>query len=85
MRFVIVILDGRRPDQLDEAVTPNLAEPSKIGLRLARDISSFPSETRVSSAALATGGHSSAHGTGALATSSLSEGSGRNPARATEE
>ncbi|WP_027575588.1 alkaline phosphatase family protein [Bradyrhizobium sp. WSM1743] len=62
MKFVIVMLDGLRPDQLDEAVTPNLAELSKIGLRLARHTSSFPSETRVSSAALATGGHSSAHG-----------------------
>ncbi|MFK4381058.1 alkaline phosphatase family protein [Bradyrhizobium sp. USDA 223] len=62
MKFVIVVLDGLRPDQLDEAVTPNLAEMSKIGLRLARHTSSFPSETRVSSAALATGAHSSAHG-----------------------
>ncbi|WLA69240.1 alkaline phosphatase family protein [Bradyrhizobium diazoefficiens] len=52
------MLDGLRPDQLDEAVTPNLAELSKIGLRLARHTSSFPSETRVSSAALSTGGHS---------------------------
>ncbi|MBB4263615.1 alkaline phosphatase family protein [Bradyrhizobium sp. CIR3A] len=62
MKFVIVVLDGLRPDQLDEAVTPNLAELSKSGLRLARHTSSFPSETRVSSAALATGGHCSAHG-----------------------
>lgn len=62
MKFLIVVLDGLRPDQLDEAVTPNLAELSKTGLRLARHASSFPSETRVSSAALATGGHSSAHG-----------------------
>ncbi|QOG21053.1 alkaline phosphatase family protein [Bradyrhizobium sp. SEMIA] len=62
MKFVIVMLDGLRPDQLNEAVTPNLAELSKIGLRLARHTSSFPSETRVSSAALATGGHSAAHG-----------------------
>ncbi|MBP1059273.1 MULTISPECIES: alkaline phosphatase family protein [Bradyrhizobium] len=62
MKFVIVVLDGLRPDQLDEAVTPNLAKLSKIGLRLARHTSSFPSETRVSSAALSTGAHSSAHG-----------------------
>ncbi|MDA9420918.1 alkaline phosphatase family protein [Bradyrhizobium sp. CCBAU 53380] len=62
MKFVIVVLDGLRPDQLHQAVTPNLVELSKIGLRLARHTSSFPSETRVSSAALATGGHSSAHG-----------------------
>ncbi|RXG91864.1 hypothetical protein [Bradyrhizobium vignae] len=42
MKFLIVVLDGLRPDQLDEAVTPNLAELSKIDLRLARHTSFFP-------------------------------------------
>ncbi len=62
MKFVVVIFDGLRPDQLSEKVTPNLLELARLGLVLKEHTASFPSETRVSSAAIATGSHGSGHG-----------------------
>ncbi|WP_234685108.1 alkaline phosphatase family protein [Bradyrhizobium monzae] len=62
MKFVVVVFDGLRPDQLAEKVTPNLCAFAKLGLVLGDHTASFPSETRVSSAALATGSHAGRHG-----------------------
>ncbi|WP_434733084.1 alkaline phosphatase family protein [Rhizobium sp. YTUHZ044] len=62
MKFVTVVFDGLRPDQLSETVTPNLCELARMGLVLKEHTASFPSETRVSSAAIATGSHGSGHG-----------------------
>ncbi|MBX5101243.1 type I phosphodiesterase/nucleotide pyrophosphatase [Rhizobium lentis] len=62
MKFIAVVFDGLRPDQLSETVTPNLCELARIGLVLKEHTASFPSETRVSSAAIATGSHGSGHG-----------------------
>ncbi|QRM33280.1 alkaline phosphatase family protein (plasmid) [Microvirga sp. VF16] len=62
MKFLVVVFDGLRPDQLNEKVTPNLCALSKLGLVLNNHTASFPSETRVSSAAIATGSHCSGHG-----------------------
>lgn len=62
MKFVVVVFDGLRPDQLAETVTPNLCAFAKVGLVLSDHTASFPSETRVSSAAIATGSHAGRHG-----------------------
>ncbi|MGC0320860.1 hypothetical protein ABIG06_001489 [Bradyrhizobium sp. USDA 326] len=62
MKFIAIVFDGLRPDQIDERVTPNLCALARAGLRLDQHTASFPSETRVSSAAIATGSHGSGHG-----------------------
>ncbi|MDX0414772.1 type I phosphodiesterase/nucleotide pyrophosphatase [Sinorhizobium medicae] len=62
MKFIVAVFDGLRPDQLNERITPNLCSLASMGMLLANHTASFPSETRVSSAALATGSHCSGHG-----------------------
>lgn len=62
MRFVVVVLDGLRPDLVSAAATPNLARLIASGTRFARARSVFPSETRVATSSLTTGCRPGAHG-----------------------
>ncbi|GAC1340739.1 MAG: alkaline phosphatase family protein [Acetobacteraceae bacterium] len=62
MRFIIVVLDGLRPDFVTEAAMPNLAALASDGTRFANARSVFPSETRVATSSLLTGCRPGAHG-----------------------
>lgn len=62
MRFVILVLDGLRPDLVSPATMPALSALRDAGTSFARARSTFPSETRVSTASLLTGCRPGAHG-----------------------
>jgi arylsulfatase A-like enzyme len=62
MRFVMIALDGLRPDMVSPAATPNLARLSAEGTRFANARSVFPSETRVATPSLVTGCRPGGHG-----------------------
>lgn len=62
MKFVIVIFDGLRACDVSESLTPNLFALRREGTWLARHLASFPSETRVSAAALSSGTHCGRNG-----------------------
>ncbi|GGG50816.1 hypothetical protein GCM10010964_42630 [Caldovatus sediminis] len=62
MRFIVLVLDGLRPDLVVPATMPHLARLAAAGARFARARSVFPSETRVACASLATGSRPGAHG-----------------------
>jgi hypothetical protein len=61
-RFVMIALDGLRPDMVSAAATPHLAELTAAGTRFANARSVFPSETRVATPSLVTGCRPGAHG-----------------------
>jgi hypothetical protein len=62
MRFIVIVLDGLRPDLVMPAVTPHLATLLASGTHFAQARSVFPSETRVATASLITGTRPQAHG-----------------------
>lgn len=61
-RFVMVALDGLRPDLATPALTPNLCALAADGTRFAEARSVFPSETRVATPSLITGCRPGGHG-----------------------
>jgi arylsulfatase A-like enzyme len=61
-RFILVALDGLRPDMVSPAVTPHLAALAARGTRFANARSVFPSETRVATPSLITGCRPGGHG-----------------------
>jgi len=62
MRFVVVTLDGLRPDLITPGAMPHLAALLADGTRFASARSVFPSETRVAASSLVTGCRPGAHG-----------------------
>ena len=62
MPFVVVTLDGLRPDLITPEAIPHLAALLADGMRFARARSVFPSETRVAASSLVTGCRPGAHG-----------------------
>jgi arylsulfatase A-like enzyme len=62
MRFIVIVLDGLRPDLLTPAAMPNVARLLAGGTRFANGRSVFPSETRVCTSSLATGCRPGTHG-----------------------
>ncbi|WP_439549799.1 alkaline phosphatase family protein [Falsiroseomonas sp.] len=61
-RFILVALDGLRPDMVSAAATPHLAALAASGTRFANARSVFPSETRVATPSLITGCRPGGHG-----------------------
>ncbi len=61
-RFVLIALDGLRPDMVSAAATPHLARLAAEGTRFANARSVFPSETRVATPSLTTGCRPGGHG-----------------------
>lgn len=61
-RFILVALDGLRPDLATPALTPNLCALAARGTRFANARSVFPSETRVATPSLITGCRPGGHG-----------------------
>jgi arylsulfatase A-like enzyme len=61
-RFVLLALDGLRPDMATAEATPNLAALAASGTRFANARSVFPSETRVATPSLVTGCRPGGHG-----------------------
>ncbi len=62
MRFILIVLDGLRPDMVSPAAMPALARLIARGTRFANARSVFPSETRVATPSLVTGCRPAAHG-----------------------
>lgn len=62
MRFVMIVLDGLRPDLVTPARMPALAALLARGTRFAEARSVFPSETRVATPSLVTGCRPASHG-----------------------
>ena len=61
-RFIMVALDGLRPDMVDAIATPHLFALSANGTRFGHARSIFPSETRVATPSLITGCRPGGHG-----------------------
>jgi arylsulfatase A-like enzyme len=61
-RFVLIALDGLRPDMISSEATPHLAALAAAGTRFANARSVFPSETRVATPSLITGCRPGGHG-----------------------
>ncbi|MBY0329906.1 MAG: alkaline phosphatase family protein [Acetobacteraceae bacterium] len=61
-RFVMVAMDGLRPDMVSPAATPHLAALAARGTRFANARSVFPSETRVATPSVVTGCRPGGHG-----------------------
>ena len=61
-RFVLIALDGLRPDMMSAEATPNLVALAAAGARFANARSVFPSETRVATPSLITGCRPGGHG-----------------------
>ena len=61
-KFLVVVFDGLRPDHVTDARMPNLSSLKRAGCWLRNHRASFPTETRVNAASLATGAHCDAHG-----------------------
>ncbi|MCX7371796.1 MAG: alkaline phosphatase family protein [Alphaproteobacteria bacterium] len=61
-RFIMVALDGLRPDMVKPAQTPHLHGLAAAGTRFANARSVFPSETRVATPSLITGCRPGGHG-----------------------
>lgn len=61
-RFLLVGLDGLRPDLLNFSLTPNIARLQRHGVTLARHRTVYPSETRVAFPSLVTGATCDRHG-----------------------
>lgn len=62
MRFILIVLDGLRPDIVTPASMPALSGLIARGTRFANARSVFPSETRVATPSLVTGCRPAAHG-----------------------
>lgn len=62
MRFILIVLDGLRPDMVSATSMPALAALTVRGTRFAEARSVFPSETRVATPSLVTGCRPAAHG-----------------------
>jgi len=62
MRFVMIVLDGLRPDLVSPALMPALSALLARGVRFAEARSVFPSETRVATPSLVTGCRPAGHG-----------------------
>ena len=62
MKFVIVIFDGLRTHDVCRRLMPNLFALRQEGTWLSRHVAGFPSETRVSAAALSSGSYCGRHG-----------------------
>ncbi len=61
-RFVLLALDGLRPDMISAEATPHIARLVAEGTRFANARSIFPSETRVATPSLITGCRPGGHG-----------------------
>lgn len=59
---ILIVLDGLRPDFVNDALTPHIAALAPAGVAFARHHAVFPSVTRVNSASIATGCHPANHG-----------------------
>jgi hypothetical protein len=62
IRFLIVSLDGLRPDLVSPELTPNLCRLQSLGVTLANHRTVYPSETRSAFPSLVTGSTTSRHG-----------------------
>lgn len=62
LRFIMLALDGLRPDMVSATATPHLARLAAEGTRFAHARSVFPSETRVATPSLVTGCRPGGHG-----------------------
>ena len=62
MRFILIVLDGLRPDMVTPTAMPALSALIARGTRFANARSVFPSETRVATPSLVTGCRPAAHG-----------------------
>ncbi len=62
MRFIVIVLDGLRPDLVTPQAMPAVAALMQRGTRFANARSVFPSETRVATPSFATGCRPAAHG-----------------------
>jgi len=61
-RFILIALDGLRPDMVSPEATPNLSALAAVGTRFVNARSVFPSETRVATPSLITGCRPGGHG-----------------------
>ena len=61
-KFLMIGLDGFRPDFLSPNLTPNILRLAARGVRFASHRSAFPSETRVNLISIATGSYPERHG-----------------------
>jgi predicted AlkP superfamily pyrophosphatase or phosphodiesterase len=61
-RFIMVALDGLRPDMVNAVAAPHLFALSANGTHFAHARSIFPSETRVATPSLITGCRPGGHG-----------------------
>jgi arylsulfatase A-like enzyme len=61
-KFLMIGLDGFRPDFLSPELTPNILRLAARGVRFASHRSAFPSETRVNLISIATGSYPQRHG-----------------------
>lgn len=61
-RFVMIALDGMRPDMISAEETPSLFRLASMGTRFANARSVFPSETRVATPSFVTGCRPGGHG-----------------------
>ena len=61
-RFLVVVLDGLRPDYVTEALMPNLRALANSGVEFENHHAVFPTVTRVNSASLSTGSYPETHG-----------------------
>jgi hypothetical protein len=59
---MIVVIDGLRPDGINDADTPNLERLRRSGVTFSAAHAAFPTGTRVNAATIATGGHPGSHG-----------------------
>ena len=61
-RLILIMLDGLRPDVIDDRRMPHLARLKQRGTHFAQSRTVFPSMTRVAAASFATGAPPRAHG-----------------------
>lgn len=59
---LLVCFDGLRPDLIGPGLTPNIVRLQRLGVRLARHRTVYPSETRVAFPSLVTGAPPAGHG-----------------------
>ncbi|MBT5875029.1 MAG: alkaline phosphatase family protein [Candidatus Latescibacteria bacterium] len=61
-QVILVVLDGLRPDLVNEKLTPHIHELGQCGVTFSKHHAVFPSVTRVNSASIATGCLPGRHG-----------------------
>lgn len=61
-RFLVIVLEGLRPDMVSEELMPNLVGLSKRGVTFDQQLGVFPSNSLTAAASLATGAYPTGHG-----------------------